>query len=100
MDPSGNYDVATMVEGELGIPAPSSTFEEPASVLHRLARDHKISVVSAVVIVLFVLGAIFAPVLTPYEYDTINLSNRLAAPSLEHLLGTDEGGRDILTRML
>lgn len=100
MDPSGNYDVATMAEGELGIPAPSSTFEEPASVLHRLARDHKISVVSAVVIVLFVLGAIFAPVLTPYEYDTINLSNRLAAPSLEHLLGTDEGGRDILTRML
>ena len=100
MDPSGNYDVATMAEGELGLSAPSSTFEEPASVLHRLARDHKISVVSAVVIVLFVLGAIFAPVLTPYEYDTINLSNRLAAPSLEHLLGTDEGGRDILTRML
>ena len=100
MDPSGNYDVATMAEGELCLSAPSSTFEEPASVLHRLARDHKISVVSAVVIVLFVLGAIFAPVLTPYEYDTINLSNRLAAPSLEHLLGTDEGGRDILTRML
>ena len=100
MDPSGNYDVATMAEGELGLSAPSSTFEEPASVLHRLARDHKISVVSAVVIVLFVLGAIFAPVLTPYSYDTINLSNRLAAPSLEHLLGTDEGGRDILTRML
>ena len=89
-----------MAEGELGILAPVPAFEEPASVLHRLARDHKISVVSAVIIVLFILAAIFAPVLTPYAYDSINLSERLAAPSAEHLLGTDEGGRDILTRML
>ena len=89
-----------MAEGELGILAPAPAFEVPASVLHRLARDHKISVVSAVIIVLFILAAIFAPVLTPYAYDSINLSERLAAPSAEHLLGTDEGGRDILTRML
>ena len=100
MDPSGNFDVARIAEGELGILAPTPAFEEPASVLHRLARDHKISVVSAVIIVLFILAAIFAPVLTPYAYDSINLSERLAAPSAEHLLGTDEGGRDILTRML
>lgn len=100
MDPSGNFDITSMAEGELGLPSPAASFEEPASVLHRLARDHKISIVSAAVIVLFVLGAVFAPMLTPYEYDSISLAGRLEPPSAEHLLGTDEGGRDILTRML
>ena len=100
MNPSENMNVVSVAEGELGLSSPAATFEEPASVLRRLAKDHKISIVSAIIIVLFVLGAIFAPVLTPYEYDSINLSDRLAAPSLAHLFGTDEGGRDILTRML
>ena len=100
VDPSANINVTSVTEGELGLNSPATTFEEPASVLRRLARDHKISIVSAMVIVLFVLGAILAPVLTPYAYDSVNLSERLAAPSLEHLFGTDEAGRDILTRML
>ena len=100
MDPSAKFDVTSVVEGELGLPSPATTVDESASVLRRLARDHKISIVSAVVIVLFVLGAILAPVLTPYEYDAINLADRLASPSPSHLFGTDEGGRDILTRML
>ena len=100
MDPSSNFDVASMTEGELGISSPTTAFEEPASALHRLARDHKISIVSIVVIILFVLGAIFAPVLTPYEYDAVSLSERLSPPSLAHLFGTDEVGRDVLTRML
>ncbi len=88
------------MEGELSLASATTSFEEPVSVLRRLVRDHKVAIVSTVVIVLFVLGAVFAPVLTPYQYDAINLSNRLAPPSLEHLFGTDEGGRDILTRML
>jgi ABC-type dipeptide/oligopeptide/nickel transport system permease subunit len=75
-------------------------FQEPASVLRRLVRNNKLAVFSAVVIVLFILGAIFAPLLTPYDYAQIDLSNRLAPPSAEHLLGTDEGGRDVLTRLL
>ncbi len=99
MDPSGNFDVTSMAEGELGLSSPSVTYEEPASVWHRLARDHKISIVSIVVILLFVLGAIFAPLLTPYEYDAVSLSERLMPPSPAHLFGTDEVGRDVLTRM-
>ena len=100
MDPSQNANVTSVVEGELSLASATTSFEEPASVLRRLATDHKVAIVSTVVIVLFVLGAVFAPVLTPYQYDAINLSNRLAPPSLEHLFGTDEGGRDVLTRML
>ena len=100
MDPSSNFDVASITEDELGLSSPTAAFEEPASVLHRLARDHKISIVSAVVIALFVLGAIFAPLLTPYTYDAVNLAERLSPPSPAHLFGTDEVGRDVLTRML
>ena len=52
------------------------------------------------VIILFILAAVFAPLLTPYTYDEMDLANRLAPPSAAHLLGTDEGGRDVFTRLL
>ena len=71
-----------------------------ASAIKRLWRKNKLAAVSAVVILLFVLAAILAPVLTPYTFDGMDLLNRLAPPSREHLLGTDEAGRDVLTRML
>ena len=71
-----------------------------ASVVKRLWRENKLAAASAVVILLFVLAAILAPVLTPYTFDGMDLLNRLAPPSSEHLLGTDEAGRDVLTRML
>lgn len=47
-----------------------------------------------------VLAAIFAPYLTPYELDDYDVANGLAKPSLEHLLGTDKNGIDILTQLL
>ena len=68
--------------------------------MRRLVRENKLAVISAVVILLFILAAIFAPVLTPYTYSEMDLMQRLSPPSAAHLLGTDEGGRDILTRML
>lgn len=100
MSSMSGFDVSGVTEGELGLGTSGTDFQEPASVLRRLVRSNKLAVFSAVVIVLFILGAIFAPVLTPYDYAQIDLSNRLAPPSAEHLLGTDEGGRDVLTRLL
>lgn len=70
------------------------------TVLTRLWRENKLAVASAGIIALFILAAIFAPLLTPYSFDEMDLLNRLASPSREHLLGTDEAGRDVLTRML
>lgn len=52
-----------------------------------------------IVLTLFALG-ILAPFLTPYSPIEIDLSNTLEAPSPAHLLGTDELGRDQLTRLL
>ena len=71
-----------------------------ASAVKRLWRENKLAAASAIVILLFILAAILAPVLTPYTFDSMHLHNRLAPPSRAHLLGTDEAGRDVLTRML
>ncbi|MEJ2555309.1 MAG: ABC transporter permease [Anaerolineae bacterium] len=44
--------------------------------------------------------AVFAPQIAPYQYDKIDLENVRAAPSLQHLLGTDELGRDVFSRIV
>lgn len=80
--------------------APFGEAETFASAVKRLWRENKLAAASAIVILLFILAAILAPVLTPYTFDGMDLHNRLAPPSRAHLLGTDEAGRDVLTRML
>jgi len=68
--------------------------------MRRMMRENRLAAVSLIVIILFVLAAVFAPLLTPYPFDGMDLVHRLSPPSAEHLLGTDEGGRDVLTRLL
>jgi peptide/nickel transport system permease protein/oligopeptide transport system permease protein len=68
--------------------------------MRRMARENKTAVFSFVLIVLMVLAAVLAPFLTPYDENSMDLLHRLSAPSAAHLLGTDEGGRDELTRLL
>ncbi len=68
--------------------------------MRRMARENRTAVISFVLIVLMILAAVLAPFLTPFEENEMDLMHRLSAPSAEHLLGTDEGGRDVLTRLL
>jgi peptide/nickel transport system permease protein len=56
--------------------------------------------VPVVIILTFVIMAIFAPFLTPYSPTVQNLSARLTSPSAKFPLGTDHMGRDILTRIM
>ena len=66
----------------------------------RLPRIGPVGVVSAVVIVLLALVAILAPVITPHDPNAIDLLHPFAGPSSEHLLGTDDTGRDLLSRLI
>ncbi|MFI5099759.1 MAG: ABC transporter permease [Actinomycetes bacterium] len=52
------------------------------------------------IVVGFVLVALLAPALAPYNPDATDLSNALAPPSPAHWLGTDEVGRDTLSRLI
>lgn len=59
-----------------------------------------IAKISFCIVVIFILVAIFAPYLTPYEPEKQELLDKLQGPSAAHLLGTDNLGRDLLTRIL
>jgi peptide/nickel transport system permease protein len=67
--------------------------------LTNLGRNRAAMAGLAVVIVL-VVSAVFAPLLSPYNPYAVALDGRLQGPNGTHLLGTDELGRDILSRLL
>ena len=67
--------------------------------LRRFLR-HRLAVISLGVVLLMVLVAIFAPLIAPYSATTQDLLNTLSAPSPQHWLGTDDLGRDILSRLI
>lgn len=54
----------------------------------------------ALLLLLFVMAAIFTPLISPYEPLAQNVAQGLKPPSLDHLLGTDKLGRDIFSRLL
>ena len=66
----------------------------------RWARRYGLAAGGGAVIVLWILAAAFAPWITPYKPDVVNVAGRLASPSAAHWLGTDELGRDVLTRVI
>ncbi len=65
----------------------------------RRFRRNKVAVASALVIIAFIVAAAFAPLLAPYGPLEQDLANNYAGPSLEHPLGTDDLGRDTLSRL-
>lgn len=58
------------------------------------------TIVGAVVLVVIVLAAVFADVISPYPPNQQNLLARLSPPSAENWLGTDHFGRDVLSRII
>mgnify|MGYP002682767276 CR=1 FL=1 len=61
---------------------------------------HKAAVISAVILLILAVLCFGAPLFAPYPFDAIDLRNARQAPSFAHLMGTDDLGRDVFTRIL
>ena len=70
-----------------------------AQLIWRSYRRHRPAMVGTVIMLVFVLTAMLAPYLTSYDPEKTELTNMLQPPSSEHVMGTDELGRDLLTRL-
>jgi peptide/nickel transport system permease protein len=66
----------------------------------RWRRRYGLPTFGAGIVLLWVLIALFAPLLSPYNPDFVDVANRLKPPSSLHWLGTDALGRDVFTRLL
>ena len=69
------------------------------NVLIKLLKN-KFALTGLTVITLLIVVALFAPVISPYTPSEQNVFERLQAPSLTHVFGTDDLGRDVFTRMI
>lgn len=74
----------------------NSQFKE---IMHRLSKN-KLAMVGLIIVVIEIILAIFAQWIIPYDCNAIDILNAKSGPSAEHLLGTDELGRDILSRII
>jgi peptide/nickel transport system permease protein len=68
--------------------------------LQRAARHNVLASTGVVLVTIFVVCAVFAPLIAPQDPARIDLPTRLAGPSSTHWCGTDELGRDILSRLI
>lgn len=68
--------------------------------LRRAAGYNVLASAGVVMVLVFLICALFAPWIAPYDPAHIDLPQRLMAPSLSHWFGTDELGRDILSRVI
>jgi peptide/nickel transport system permease protein len=71
-----------------------------AAAITRFVRLSPVGAVGAVVWILFILMAIFAPMLAPYDPQEADYGAIRQAPSAAHLLGADDLGRDVLSRII
>ena len=86
-----------------GIPSAVSQSERyagPLGFLVRLWRERPLGTASGIIILILILVAIFADILAPYGFLEVHMIDRLKAPSAQYLLGTDQLGRDLLSRLI
>lgn len=99
-------------------PSPEATISSPVGALWwqkrlnntksfiKKLRKHPSAFIAGIVVLLFILIAIFSPLIIPYSSTSGDLSNRLAPPvwleggTSAHILGTDEQGIDLLSRVI
>ena len=66
----------------------------------RLIREKPLGTAGGIILIIWIVIAVFANFITPYDLDYMSLRDRLAPPSAQYLLGTDNLGRDLLSRII
>ena len=95
VDPVGSARSQTAPEG-IG---QQSELYARAGALRRLARD-SVALVAGLILALFFLAAALAPLVAPYDPYFTNMSKVIRPPDTSHWFGTDNAGRDILSRVM
>ncbi|MBP2635302.1 MAG: glutathione transporter permease GsiD [Firmicutes bacterium] len=70
------------------------------SELLQAVKQNKSAVVGCSVLMIFIVAALLAPIIAPYDPYVVNMDQQFQKPSAEHLLGTDMFGRDMLSRII
>ncbi len=74
--------------------------QKPAvAAMQRLLRSPS-GIIGLIIIIIVFLSAIFAPIIAPYDPIELNTKDRLQGPSQNHIVGTDQYGRDTLSRII
>lgn len=88
---------------------PQETAKAPVPLPKRKAKGaglakalikNKMSLIGGSIVLIYIILAALAPVISPYDPYEIDLVNKLQAPSADHIMGTDDKGRDIFSRIL
>jgi peptide/nickel transport system permease protein len=82
------------------VPAAAEARRRPARSAWRRLAHNQLALAGGVMLVLVVLAAVFAEALAPYDPLQMNPQHLLEPPSASHWLGTDEFGRDLLSRLI
>ena len=82
--------------------APAIAYEVPVQrhPVLQFVRHQSLGAAGLAVIVIMMLAAVFAPLMTPYDPLTVDYQAMLAVPSWQHWMGTDSFGRDVLARII
>ena len=104
-----NYETSSIIAAERSVTSDPSEAQGPTTKSKRTSeftevRRHllrnRAAVVGLIIIGGFVAASVFAPLLSTHDPLRTALGNRLQGPSSEHIMGTDELGRDLFSRML
>lgn len=87
------------VDKDLQLPDISEPKSGLSDIFRRLFKN-KAALFGITIIILLIICAIFAPLIASHEYDELVLSRMLLPPSETHLMGTDDLGRDIFSRIV
>lgn len=85
---------------EIGAGRPKSRWRRILQTSWRFSRASPLNLVASGLVLLVVVVAVLGPLLSPHPPDAMTLSERLRPPSAAHPFGTDDFGRDVLSRVL